>query len=231
VKRRRYIYVVVGGVALVATALWAKHDYSVPTTTLSLRIGETYDDVIKGSTYPVVRNSIPPTDKPYYGGSTWISKPAVVIEFNDPEHGFTLPPTKFGGIGYEDRRVVTITSSPMLDALPFDEAIALLNRLQADFKKAGWEPIERSGERPPTWFDTQTVVGLAGLRAGSTRELVVRDKYGMDFNFKCWDECRPAPNAKSVYLIDVSVGPEHGIWEKGGRTLTSPAVAADGDVK
>jgi len=28
----------------------------------------------------------------------------------------------------------------------------------------------------------------------------------MDFNFKCWEECRPEPSAKSVYLIDVSIG-------------------------
>ncbi len=205
-KRYLYICAVVGIAAVVAAAVWAKYDYLVPTTTLSLRIGETYDDVIKGSTYPVVRNSVPPSEKPYYGGSTWISRPAVVIVFNDPEHGFTLPPTKFAGIGYEDRKVVTITSSPMLDALPFDEAIVLLNRLQADFKKARWEPIERSGERPPTWFDTETVAGLAELRAGGSRELVVGDKYFVYLNFKCWDECYPAPNAKSVYLIDVGIG-------------------------
>ena len=205
-KRHRCIYAVVGVVALVAIALWAKHDYSVPTTTLSLRIGEPYDEVVKGSTYPVVKNSDQPDEKPYYDGSTWISRPAVVIVFDDPEHGFTLPPTKFGAVGYADRKVVTITSSPMLDALPFEEAITLLNRLQADFKKARWEPIERSGERPPTWFDTETVAGLAELRAGDSRELVVGDKYGMILNFKCWDECYPAPNAKSVYLIDVSMG-------------------------
>ena len=203
IGRYRYVHVIV---AFVAVAAWAKHDYSVPTTTLSVRIGETYDEVVKGSTYAVVRNSDPPDEKPYYSGSTWISKPAVVIVFNDPEHGFTLPPTKFAGIGYEDRRVVTMTTSPMLDPLPFDEAIALLNRLQTDFKKAGWEPIDRSGERLPTWFDTQTAAGLAELRTGNTRELVVEDKYGMFFNFKCWEECYPKPSAKSVYLIDVSMG-------------------------
>jgi len=67
-KRHRYVYAVVGIVALVAAALWEKHDSSVPTTTLSVRIGETYDEVVKGSTYPVVQNSVPPDDQPYYGG-------------------------------------------------------------------------------------------------------------------------------------------------------------------
>jgi hypothetical protein len=114
-KRHRYIYAVAGIAAVVAAAVWAKYDYSVPTTTLSLRIGETYDDVIKGSTYPVVRNSVPPSEKPYYGGSTWISTPAVVIVFNDPEHGFTLPPTKFAGIGYGDcQRSCRVTSCKLL---------------------------------------------------------------------------------------------------------------------
>jgi hypothetical protein len=205
-KRHRYIYAVAGIAAVVAAAVWAKYDYSVPTTTLSLRIGETYDDVIKGSTYPVVRNSVPPSEKPYYGGSTWISTPAVVIVFNDPEHGFTLPPTKFAGIGYEDRRVVTITTSPMLDPLPFDEAIALLNRLQADFKKAGWQPIRTSADGPPDWFDTRSPEGIKELRVGGSRELSATKRYRMDFNFKCWEECRPEPSAKSVYLIDVSMG-------------------------
>jgi len=170
-KRHRYIYALVGVVALIAAAVWAKHDWLVPTTTLSVRIGETYDDVVRGSTYPVVRNSDPPDEKPYYSGSTWISRPAVVIVFNDPEHGFTLPPTKFAGIGYEDRRVVTITTSPMLDPLSFDEAIALLNRLQADFKKAGWQPTRTSADGPPDWFDTRSPAGIKELRVGGSREL------------------------------------------------------------
>jgi len=153
-----------------------------------------------------VRNSDPPDEKPYYSGSTWISRPAVVIVFNDPEHGFTLPPTKFAGIGYEDRRVVTITTSPMLDPLSFDEAIALLNRLQADFKKAGWQPTRTSADGPPDWFDTRSPAGIKELRVGGSRELSATKRYGMDFNFKCWEECRPEPSAKSVYLIDVSIG-------------------------
>jgi len=205
-KRHRYIYALVGVVALIAAAVWAKHDWLVPTTTLSVRIGETYDDVVRGSTYPVVRNSDPPDEKPYYSGSTWISRPAVVIVFNDPEHGFTLPPTKFAGIGYEDRRVVTITTSPMLDPLSFDEAIALLNRLQADFKKAGWQPTRTSADGPPDWFDTRSPAGIKELRVGGSRELSATKALRMYLNFDCWEECRPAPSAKSLYLIDVSIG-------------------------
>jgi hypothetical protein len=231
VKLRHYICTVVGVVALVAAAAWAKHGYSSPTTTLSLRIGETYDEIVKESTYAVVKNSDPPDEKPYYDGSTWISRPAVVIVFNDPEHGFTLPPTKFAGIGYDDRRVITITTSPMLDPLPFDEAITLLNRLQADFKKAGWAPIERSGERPPEWFDTQTTAGLAELRRGNSIELIVPHKYSMYLNFVCWDECYPGPNAKSVYLIDVGIGRGHDTWTASGRASAPRAIPAGGGLQ
>lgn len=204
--KRRYACAAVAAVVPLATVAWAKRDHLMPTTTLSVRIGETYEDVIKGSTFPVVKHSLAP-GKGF--GTTDVDEPAVVIVFNDRTNGFTLPPTKFGGVTYLDGKVVTIRTSPMLEALPFNEAIALVNRLQADFKQAGWEPIERSGERPPSWFDTASPAGLAELRRGSTRELVVPHKYAMYFNFKCWDNCSPAPNEKSVYLIDVSMGPDH----------------------
>jgi hypothetical protein len=190
-----------------AAAAWAKRDHLMPTTTLSVRIGEAYDDVVKGSTFPLTEKSDPPDDKHDFG-STWISAHSVVIAFNDARHGFVLPPTKFGAVGYSDRKVSTITTSPMLEALPFDEAIVLVNRLQADFKRAGWEPVERSGERAPSWFDTTSAAGLAELRRGGARELVVPHKYAMYLNFKCWDNCSPAPNDKSVYLIDISMGPD-----------------------
>jgi hypothetical protein len=206
--KRRYTWTAVTAVTVLGVVAWAKRDHLAPTTTLSVRIGESYEDVVQGSTFPVVKKSDAPDEKHDYG-STWISAPSVVIVFNDPQHGFTLPPTKFGAIGYDERKVSTITTSPMLEALPFDEAIALVNRLQADFRRGGWEPIERSGERPPAWFDTSSPAGLAELRRGSTRELVVPHKYMMYLNFKCWDKCSPVPNEKSVYLIDVSMGADH----------------------
>jgi hypothetical protein len=206
--KRRYAWTAVAAVTALAAIAWTKRDHLVPTTTLSLRIGESYEDVVKGSTFPVEKNSTP-FDKVSNYRATYVDSPAVTIEFNDPANGFTLPPTKFAGIGYGSDKVETITTSPMLEALPFDNAIALVNRLQANFRRGGWEPIERSGERPPSWFNTASAAGLAELRRGSTRELVVPHKYAMYFNFKCWTDCSPAPNEKSRYLIDVSMGADH----------------------
>jgi hypothetical protein len=201
----RYVRTTCAVMIVLGAIAWVKRDYLIPPTILSVRIGEPYEDVIKGSTFPVVEKSDAPDQKHNYG-STWIYERSVVIVFNDPQHGFTLPPTKFGAIGYDDWKVSTITTSPMLDALRFDDAIALLNRLQADFKKAGWEPMEPSVENTPSWFDTTSPAGLDELRHGGTRVLIVPRKYMMYFNFKCWDNCLPEPNKRSVYLIDVGIG-------------------------
>jgi hypothetical protein len=194
-------------IALAVTVLWSQRYRMLPAPVLSVGIGQSYSDVVNGSTYAVRDHSMPPGGRNGFG-AVWIDAPAARVRFDDPQHGFTLPPTKFAMVTLIDGTVDTITTSPMLEALPFDDAVALVDRLQVDFKRGGWEPIERSGERAPSWFDTTSRAGLAELRQGSTRELVVPHKYMMYFNFKCWDNCSPTPNEKSAYLIDVSMGPD-----------------------
>jgi hypothetical protein len=195
-------------VALVMTVAWTQRYRIISPPILSVGLGNSYPEIVKNSTYAVRDHSTPPQE--YLGfGSVWIDAPATQLRFSDPQHGFILPPTRFAMVTLMHGKVETITTSPMLDALPFDNAIALVNRLQADFRRGGWEPIERSGERPPSWFNTASAAGLVELRRGSTRELVVPHKYAMYFNFKCWTDCGPAPNEKSRYLIDVSMGVDH----------------------
>jgi hypothetical protein len=203
--RRRYYLGTLVAVALVAIVAWSQRHRFAPATTLSVNIGDSYEQIVNSSTYAVRNHSTPP--QAYLGfGAVWIDAPTVQVRFSDPLHGFTLPPTKFAMVTLLEYKVTTITTSPMLDPLPFNEAIALLNRLQADFKKAGWQPTQTSADGPPNWFDTRSPEGLAELRVGGSRELSVPKMYRMDFNFKCWDECYPKPNAKSVYLIDVGIG-------------------------
>jgi len=204
VKCRYYIAGLVA-VALVVTVAWSQRYRVLPAPILSVGLNESYSDIVNGSTYAVVKHSMPPGGTHGFG-AVWIDAPAARIRFNDLQHGFTLPPTKFAMVTLIDGTVTTITTSPMLDALPFDDAIALVNRLQTDFRRAGWEPVEATDERATSWFDTSSPAGLAELRRGSTRSLVVRNKYEINFNFKCWDNCIPAPNKKSVYLIDVGIG-------------------------
>jgi hypothetical protein len=82
---------------------------------ISLHIGKPYEDVLRDSTFPVKSNTAMRQTTPLVEDSTWITSP-VIVKFDDPQHGFTLPPTKFGAIGYNNGRVTTLTTSPMLEA-------------------------------------------------------------------------------------------------------------------
>lgn len=110
--KRRYTWTAIVAVTVLAVVACAKRDHLAPTTTLSLRIGEYYEDLVKGSTFPVEKNSTP-FDKVSNYRATYVDSPAVVIEFNDPANRFTLPPTKFAGIGYGGGKVETVTTSPI----------------------------------------------------------------------------------------------------------------------
>lgn len=79
-----------------------------------------------------------------------MTEPAVILCFNDPQHGFILPPTKFAMIGYMHNVVATATTSPMLEKLPFDQAVSILENPQNQFKAGGWEPWGDDGSK---WFD------------------------------------------------------------------------------
>lgn len=66
--------------------------FHYPMDFLVVRIGKPYAEVVKDSSFPVERKTaVYPSDPPKVD-STWISSP-VVITFDDPEHGFTLPKT------------------------------------------------------------------------------------------------------------------------------------------
>ncbi|MFP3562370.1 hypothetical protein SB861_68960, partial [Paraburkholderia sp. SIMBA_049] len=43
-----------------------------------------------------------------------------------------------------DFKAITLTTSPMLETLPFEQAVLLLDELQQKFKQVGWtpEPVE-----------------------------------------------------------------------------------------
>lgn len=59
-------------------------------------------------------------------GAIYIQEPAVIIRFTDPKHGFTLPPTKFAALAFSENHAVSLATSPMLDPLPFEAAVAIL---------------------------------------------------------------------------------------------------------
>lgn len=210
---------------IIGVGVWWYNRTPEPTL-LSFRIGQTFEEVVKSSTYPVMERSNLPSDDPSDGqhGATWVTEPAVILRFNDPKHGFTLPPTKFAALGFSHNVATTLATSPMLDKLPFDQAVAVLENLQNQFKAGGWEPYELHRSK---WFDL-TPAGKKRLRAAmfeppfhQQQTLRIPKKYGMTFRFLCAEGCwtREPPY---LFLIDVGVsddteGREPGdphVWDK-----------------
>lgn len=227
VKKIPVIVVIVTGA--VSIGWWL--DEPDPTL-LSLRIGQHYDEVVKGSTYPVVNGYGNPHDNENGAGWTFIDKPAVVIEFNDPQHGFRLPPTKFASVGYEREMVRSLTTSPMLEALPFEETIGIVERLQAQFKRGGWTPWRYDGSE---WFD----LSPAGRRRLSQQlaadysvinTLHVPERYSMSMTIKCARDCDDTQDA-ARFLIDIGIisdidMPDRRSASKTGKPIAAPQVLA-----
>lgn len=225
-KRGILVVALVIAAAALGTGIWERTPPSVARpTVLSVRVGQSFEEVVKASTYPVLQHSNQPSETASLAGDTFVTEPAVIVCFNDPQHGFALPPTKFALVGYEHNVVDTVSTSPMLDKLPFNQAVAVLENLQNQLKAGGWEPWKADGS---TWFDL-TRAGKKRLYQrmfepgySQTAELRVPKKYEMTFRLKCTDGCWPGEQPPYLFLIDVGVGsdtlerkpgaPE--VWEK-----------------
>lgn len=204
--KRRYLAMT----ALLGYALWIY--VRIPASTiLSVRIGQTFDEVVSASTFPVLAASNIPNN-PNGSGATWVREPAVIIQFNDPKYGFTLPATTFAAIGYMEGKVDDISTSPMLNKVTFDQATRRLEILQRQFQAGGWRP-----EFNTNWFDL-TPKGREQLhkhvRSGrngfmKTTMLVVPGKYEMIFRLWCAARC-DSQIGLDRYLIDIGVSADVG---------------------
>jgi len=200
--------------------------YSHPPepTILSFRPGQTFEGVVKDSTYPVLtKSNIPDSDTGW--GATWVTEPAVVIRLNDSEHGFTLPPTKFAALSFQRNVVATLATSPMMDKLPFDEAVAILENLQNQFKAGGWEPWAVDDS---VWFDLTTEgkkrLYARMLEPGYAQEVTLRipKLYGITFRLKCTEGCWTL-TPPYLFLIDVGIGPDTEGWKRGDPDIWHPS--------
>lgn len=184
--------------------------FHYPIDFLAVHIGKPYESVVTDSTFPVLRKTaIYPSDPPH-PSSTWVSSP-VVIRFDDPKHGFTLPATLFGAVGFDDWKVSTLTTSPMLETLPFEQAIELLSELQKTFKQAGWVPETAEGN---DWLKTETQKDKALLQAKLFDQLdgvilLIPNKYSLILHIKCYARCDERNPETAKYLIDVGLGEDH----------------------
>lgn len=200
---------------LLGIVIW-RHPTPARPTILSFRIGQNFEQVVRASTYPVMERSTIPSHAYLQSGETFVTEPAVILQFNDPKHSFTLPPTRFALIGYTDNKVETVSTSPMLDKLSFDDAINVLEKLQAQFRTGGWTPWPGNDS---TWFDF-TREGKKKLYArmfepgwAETQTLRVAGKYAMTFRLWCAEGCatREPPYR---FLIDIGVGEDlYGWWD------------------
>jgi hypothetical protein len=215
-KRRYRVAAILAGIA--AVTIWWYSRTPEPTV-LAFRLGQTFEQVVKNSTYPAMERSNRPAEDPgdHKFGAIWVTEPAVIIRFTDPKHGFTLPPTKFAGLAFSENQAVSLATSPMLDPLPFDEAVAILENLQNQFKSGGWEPWE---ENDSTWFDL-TPEGKKRLYARMFEpgymmwnDLRVPKMYSMIFRLKCSEGCwtREPPYR---FLIDIGLGDDFHGWKHG----------------
>lgn len=205
-------------IVLIGYGAW-DYFYEPKPTILSAHVGKTFEQVAHDSTYPVLERS--GGDAP---GMQWtdITEPSVIIRFSDPQHGFVLPPTTFAAITYEDGKVTTISTSPMLRPLPFDKAIAILTNLQAQFQAGGWQPWAPSESH---WYDLspQGRVRLhhalhdEGWYPG--QELIVPGKYSMIFRIYCKSGCGKDTGLER-YLIDVGLGHDYDAADKAWKSRT-----------
>jgi len=181
-----------------------------PVDIISVHIGKPYVNVERDSTFSVkAKTAVYPSDPPEVD-STWISSP-VVVKFDDPQYGFTLPPTKFGAVGYRKAKVSTITTSPMLETVSFDQLVPLIEQLQATLKEAGWQPRDREDN---AWLSVDNEADRSALQKLLFDQVVlvmllVPHKYGLALNVKCYARCDERDPKTAKYLIDVSVGKDY----------------------
>lgn len=184
--------------------------FQYPLDFLVVHIGKHYESVVQDSTFPVTwKTAVYPSDPPH-PSSTWISSP-VIITFDDEQHGFTLPVTKFGAIGWSDFKAITLSTSPMLETLPFEQAVNLLGELQQMFKKAGWSPEAVEGN---DWLKTETQEDKVRLQTKLFDQmdgviLLIPHKYSLFLHIKCYARCDERNPETAKYLIDVGFGEDH----------------------
>jgi hypothetical protein len=113
----------------------------------------------------------------------------------------------------------------MLEELPFDQAVVVLENLQNQFKAGGWEPW---ADNDSVWFDL-TLEGRKRLYARmfepgymQSTTLRIPKLYGMIFRLKCTEGCwtRQPPYR---FLIDIGVGYDVYGWELGDPRISAPS--------
>lgn len=114
-------------------------------------------------------------------------------------------------MGYTKGKVDGITTSPMVETLPFDQTVKLLSELQAMFRDANWipEPVEGND-----WIKVQSDDEKRQLQAKLFDQadgviLLVPQKYSLLMHIKCYARCDERNVDTARYLIDVGLSRDH----------------------
>lgn len=182
-----------------------------PLSVISFHIGASFDHVVKQSSYPVLRHADVPDNETDGFGVIWVSEPAVIIRFDDPRFGFTLPPTTFAALGFAHFTATTLRTSASLKKLSFNDACEVLEQLQKQLKSRGWQLEQHSD-----WFDLSTggrKTLRQDLRDGHSGhhkfvDVVVPGKYSLIFGIRCAERCDSTWNLDR-YLIDIGIGGDY----------------------
>lgn len=203
---RRWRLLFIALVVIGCLTLMEISEYSTKTTTISLRIGQPFDEVVRASTYPVRGGIKAGLDNTGFGW-TYVTEPATIIEFNDPQYRFVLPPTTFAAVTYLDGKVKSVSTSPMLHRESFDAATQVLDKVQKQLKVTGWSPESATGRR---WFDL-TPAGKQRLHARLTApgwsdecRFSVPEKYHILLRITCSSGCSDRTQPE-LYLVDVGM--------------------------
>lgn len=194
-------------IAVVLAAITTAFLAIPPTpTVLVVDMDMPYEEVVKRSSYPARAHGVPPTGETGFA-TIDVIEPSVIIKYVDPRHGFELPPTTFAALTFGHSVLETVSTSPMLEARPFPEAVEVLAQVQKRFQAGGWVPWigNQNG-----WYDLSPA-GQKALQAELLRYTqsdqwldVPKRNLRSLLRIKCVEDCDDADDA--LYLIDVGIG-------------------------
>lgn len=191
-------------IALLGGGLWlelpAQLSKSYPEITL--KIGDTYEQVQQASTYKMSR-ALSPDGSGFW--TTDVREPAS-LHFNDPDHSFVTPPAKFLGITASRGIISSIRMSPQVETLPLKETLDVVADLEQQLEKSGWKickPTEYAAYKDDHQITEKLLNGKSPnvfWRAG--------DKYMLTYDAGRFSGDPAKGNER--YLITISLG--GGIW-------------------
>lgn len=175
-------------------------------TVLVVDIDMSYDEVVRRSSYPARAHGMAPTADTGFA-TIDVREPAVIIQFIDPRHGFELPPTTFAALTFGKSVLETISTSPMLEARRFPEAVEVLGQVQARFQAGGWVPWVGNQNG---WYDLspkgRKTLHAELMRYSQSDQFLDVPKRNLRslLRIKCVENCDDPDDA--LFLVDVGIG-------------------------